>query len=349
MSFDDNFRKVVPYVPGEQPQNMDVIKLNTNENPYPPAPGVIALAKELTYDPLRLYPDYKATELVTELARSYKVSEDCIFVGVGSDDVLSMVFLTCFNSGKPVFFPDITYSFYEVWADVYRIPYEKKPLDENFRIKASDYYGENGGVVIANPNAPTGIAENIDFIRDILDHNRESVVVVDEAYIDFGGESAASLLSEYDNLVVVETFSKSRSLAGLRIGFAFASPKIIKAINDVKYSINSYTLNMPSIKLGAEAVRNGEYYRDITQKVIFVREEFSKELSKRDFEILPSSTNFVFAKHKTTSGSFIFEELKKRGIFVRHFKGERIKEYLRITIGTREQMEKLLEALDEIL
>ena len=227
-AFEKNIRKVEPYVPGEQPQRK-VIKLNTNENPYPPSPGVLAAMKELeqNMETLRLYPDPTADLLVSALADYYHVGKDQVFVGVGSDDVLAMCFLTFFNSEKPIFFPDITYSFYKVWADLYRIPYECKPLDEEFRIVKEDYYEENGGVIFPNPNAPTSLYENLDFVEDILRHNQDVIVIVDEAYIDFAGESALKLLDKYENLIVVQTFSKARSMAGMRIGYAIGSPLLI--------------------------------------------------------------------------------------------------------------------------
>ncbi len=343
--WEKNIRTVEPYVPGEQPQNTDVIKLNTNENPYPPAPEVVRASAEMNTDRLRLYPDPAASVLIDALAALHGVKSTQIFPGVGSDDVLSMIFLTFFNSDSPILFPDITYSFYSVWADVYRIPYETPALDGNFMINAEDYYKDNGGVVIANPNAPTSIYREPEFIRDILDHNRESIVVVDEAYIDFAGRSALELLDDYDNLIVVRTFSKSRSMAGLRIGYAIAGERIIKALNDVKYSVNSYTLNMPSIELGTAAAKNNDYYSRITQKIIATRERTVKELSKLGFECLPSGANFVFAKHTSMAGEVIFKELKEAGIFVRHFNAPRINDYLRISVGTDEQMDRLFDFL----
>lgn len=340
-----NIRRVEPYVPGEQPKADNIIKLNTNENPYPPAPAVLKAASEMDANPLRLYPDPKIEKLVNALAKSHGVDSEQVFAGVGSDDVLSMIFLTFFNSDKPVLFPDITYSFYKVWADVYRIPYETPALNDDFRIVAADYYRDNGGVVITNPNAPTSIAEGLDFIRDILEHNRDSVVVVDEAYIDFGGETAIPLLNEYDNLIVVRTFSKSRSMAGLRVGYAIAGKEIIKALNDVKYSINSYTLNMPAIDLATLAVESEEYYEEITAKIIATRERTVKALVELGFTCLPSSANFVFAKHEKIPAETIFNALKERGIYVRYFNAPRINEYLRITIGTDEEMDKVLDFL----
>lgn len=342
-------RTVEPYVPGEQPKDRNIIKLNTNENPYPPAPQVAEAERNMDAGLLRLYPDPTASSLVEALAAAHKVAPTQIFPGVGSDDVLAMIFLTFFNSEKPVLFPDITYSFYSVWAEVYRIPYERPALKDDFTINVSDYYRDNGGIVIANPNAPTSIAMGLDSIRDILNHNRDSIVVVDEAYIDFGGESALALLPEYDNLIVVRTFSKSRSMAGLRIGYAIASPEIIKAMNDVKYSINSYTLNQPSIILGTLAAQNGAYYDEITAKVVATRSRTVKRLSELGFTCLPSSANFVFAKHNKRSGQEIFDALKAAGIYVRHFSAPRIDDYLRITIGTDAQMDAMFEFLEKYL
>ena len=342
-----NIRVVEPYVPGEQPKLQNIIKLNTNENPYPPAPAVVETAKNIDMNRLKLYPDPTASRLVDALAKFHGVKPTQIFPGVGSDDVLSIAFLTFFNSDKPVLFPDITYSFYKVWAAVYRIPYETPALDENFNIVAEDYYRENGGVVIANPNAPTAIYRNLNFIRDILDHNQDSIVIVDEAYIDFGGVSALTLLDEYENLVIVRTYSKSKSMAGIRIGYAIASETLIKAMNDVKYSINSYTMNMPSIELGAVAIENNDYYDEVAQKVIATRERTVKRLVELGFECLDSKANFVFARHKSIAGKTLFEELKREGVYVRHFDDERINDFLRITIGTDEQMERLFELLEK--
>ena len=348
-AWEKNLRVVEPYVPGEQPQCSDIIKLNTNENPYAPSPKVEEMLKEIQEEKLKLYPNPKAEKLVKSLANRYGVKEDQVFVGVGSDDVLGMAFLTFFNSKKPILFPDITYSFYKVWAELYKIPYECPALDENFRIQKEDYYKENGGVVIANPNAPTSIYEPISFIRDILDHNQDVIVIVDEAYIDFAGESALSLLNEYENLVIVQTFSKSRSLAGLRVGYAIANERLIKALNDVKYSYNSYTMNLTSIECGAVAVEDQEYYDMITKKVIRTREEAKKRLAEFGFTSLESGTNFLFVTHKTIPAKEIFEKLKEKKIFVRYFSSPRIDNYLRITIGTEEQMQKVYEALAEII
>lgn len=338
-----------PYVAGYQPKDYNVTKLNANENPYPPAPGVIKAMEDFELGNLRLYPALNADELIEELADFRHVKPSQVFVGVGSDDVLGMCFLTYFNSEKPILFPDVTYSFYDVWADLYRIPYECPKLDDEFNIKKEDYYKENGGIVIANPNAPTSISVGLDFIRDILDHNRDVIVIVDEAYVDFGGESAISLLDEYDNLVVVQTFSKSRSLAGLRIGYAIASEELIQALNNVKFSYNSYTMNMLSIRLGAESVKDREYFYNTLDKILETRSWAKEELEKLGFECKDSCTNFLFATHKTVAAKEIFEKLQERKIYVRHFDKERIDNYLRITIGTEEQMQQLVDALKEIL
>ena len=349
MSWENNIRKVVPYIPGEQPGRKDVIKLNTNENPYPPAPGVEKLLQEFDWDALRLYPDTDATVLVKELAAHYQVKPSNIFVGVGSDDVLAMAFLTFFNSDKPILFPDITYSFYDVWADLYRIPYKLCPLDEDFRIVAEDFKKENGGIIFPNPNAPTGVLESVEMIEEIVKANPDVVVIVDEAYIDFGGQSCLPLIEKYENLLVVQTFSKSRSMAGMRIGFAMGSEKLIGYLNDAKFSFNSYTMNMTSQILGAEAVRDNDYFTSCNTKIIATRERTKTQLKELGFTFPDSKANFVFAKHNTKSGAEIFNALKERNIYIRYWNKPRIENHLRITIGTDEQMDKLIEALKEIL
>lgn len=342
-------RKVVPYVPGEQPQESNMIKLNTNENPYPPAPGVIKALEQFDTDRLRLYPEPTCKVLVDAIAEYYGLDSSEVFVGVGSDDVLAMIFMTFFNSEKPIVFPDITYSFYDVWADMLRIPYEVKELDENFLIKKEDYYGDNGGVIFPNPNAPTGILMEYSEIEDIIAHNRDVIVVVDEAYIDFGGKSALPLIEKYDNLLVVQTFSKSRSLAGMRIGYAMGNAKLIKYINDVKYSFNSYTMNQTALALGVEAVRDKEYFEETRQKVIATREWTKGELRKLGFSFGDSMSNFIFATHEKVPAKEIFEALRKEHIFVRYFSKERISNYLRISIGTQQEMETLVQFLIDYL
>jgi len=345
MSWEDNVRKVVPYVPGEQPTNKNIIKLNTNECPYPPAPKVRELINDMKYEDFRLYPDPEAKSLVNVLSEYYGVPSDQVFVGVGSDDVISMAFLTLFNSDKPILFPDITYSFYDVWADLYRIPYKQIPVDDEFKIHKEDYYGENGGIIFPNPNAPTGVLEDLDFVEDIIKHNQDVVVIVDEAYIDFGGKSALPLIDKYDNVLVVQTFSKSRAMAGMRIGYAFGSKKLIKYLQDAKFSFNSYTMNRPSLTLGTAAVEDDKYFKDTCGKIIATRERVKKELTELGFEFPDSKSNFIFAKHKEKSGQEIFDALKSNNIFVRHWNSPRIAEYLRISIGTDAEMDAMLEFL----
>lgn len=337
-------RKVEPYVPGEQPREK-VIKLNTNENPYPPAPGVQKALETLRAEDFRLYPDPACGILVDALADEYGVGSDQVFVGVGSDDVISLCFLTFFNSGRPILFPDITYSFYKVWAGLYGIPYECPKLDDNFRIVREDYYRENGGIIFPNPNAPTAVYEELDFVEDILEHNRDSVVIVDEAYVDFAGKSAMELIDRYDNLIVTQTFSKSRSMAGMRIGFAVSNPDLICCLNDVKYSFNSYTMSRAALVCGAEAVKDRNYFEESISRIIATRERAKEELKKLGFVFTDSRANFLFAKHPDYDGGQLFEELKAQKIYVRHWPGERLGQYLRITVGTDEEMDRLFDFL----
>ena len=344
-----NIRKVTPYVPGEQPKNADVIKLNTNENPYGPAPAVKRALKEFDAELLRLYPDPASDVLVDALAKRYGLGKDQIFVGVGSDDVLAMAFLTFFNSDRPILFPDISYSFYSVWAELYGIPYERPALDDGFQIRKEDYYKENGGVIFPNPNAPTSLALGLADVEDIIARNRGSVVIVDEAYIDFGGESALGLLSKYENLLVVQTFSKSRSLAGLRIGYAMGNPALIKALNDVKYSFNSYTMNRTSLVLGAAAVKDEAYFQETVGKIKATRERTKERLKALGFVYPEPSANFIFAGRPGTDAKALFEALREKDIYVRYFDAPRINRYLRITIGTDEQMERLFDFLENYL
>ena len=348
-NWEKNVRKVVPYVPGEQPHEADMIKLNTNENPYPPSPKAAEAIKRVAEeDTLRLYPDPTAAELVQAIADVYHVSPKQIFVGVGSDDVLAMAFMTYFNSDKPILFPDITYSFYDVWAEEFRIPYEQIPLDENFCIVPEQYFAENhpnGGIVFPNPNAPTGVELSLSAIESILQHNPDVVVIVDEAYVDFAGESARSLIDKYDNLIVVQTFSKARSMAGMRIGYAISNPHLIKCLNDVKYSFNSYTMNQTSLVCGVEAVKDRAHFEETVHKIIETREWAKEELAKLGFEFLDSKANFIFAKHPEYDAKELFEAMKKENIYVRFWGSRRIEQYMRITIGTKEEMETMFSFL----
>ena len=348
MSWESNVRRVEPYVPGEQPKENDIIKLNTNENPYPPSPNAVKALEHFDTNKMRLYPDPNSQILVEALAERYGLKSSQVFVGVGSDDVLSMAFMTFFNSDKPVLFPDITYSFYDVWADVYRIPYKQISLDENFRINPDDYCCENGGIIFPNPNAPTGVLEGLSMIEKIIKSNPDSIVIIDEAYIDFGGESCLPLIEKYDNLLVVQTFSKSRSMAGMRIGFAMGNEKLIKYMNDVKFSVNSYTMNPVTQICGAESVKDEVYFKKTVDKIIATREDTKIKLKNLRFNFPDSKSNFIFASHNTKPANEIFEELKKRKIFVRYWNKPRISIYLRITVGTSEEMTSLLNALEEI-
>ena len=348
-TWEENIRKVVPYVAGEQPNKANMVKLNTNECPYPPAPGVERVIKAMDTDRFRLYPDPSAGKLVKELSDFYGIDEDMIFVGVGSDDVIANAFLTFFNSDKPVLFPDITYSFYPVWANLYKIPYETPAVGADFRIKKEDYYKENGGIIFPNPNAPTSILEPISFIEDIMEHNKDSVVIVDEAYIDFGGESALPLIKKYENLLVVQTFSKSRSMAGMRIGFAMGSRKLIKAMQDVKYSINSYTMNTTAIEAGVEAVRDREYFDAIRNKIINTREKTKEKMASMGFKFPDSKSNFLFATHEKYDMTELFKYLRSKDVYVRHWDNPLIKDYLRITIGTEEEMDVLFKEIKNFM
>lgn len=348
--WEKNIRRVSPYVPGEQPTVENVVKLNTNENPYPPAPGVAKVLHGLDTDTLRLYPDPTIRALVEELAHFYGLENDQVFVGIGSDDVLATCFLTFFNSGLPVLFPDITYSFYPVWCRLFRIPYNSLPLDENFRIVKEDYYRQNGGIVLANPNAPTSIYEKLELIDDIVSHNMGSIVIIDEAYIDFAdGPSATELINKYDNLVVVQTFSKSRSMAGMRIGYAMANSELIAALNDVKYSINSYTLNRIAILAGVEAVKDKAYFSENIKRIVATRERFQESLRTLGFNFPKSAANFVFASHKYIPAVKIYKALRENNIFVRYFDMPGIDNYLRISIGTDEEMDILLSFLRKFI
>ncbi len=349
MKWEENVRKVVPYVPGEQPNKAKMIKLNTNECPYPPAPGVEKALSNMQYEEFRLYSDPEIKSLTEELAKYYGVKKEQVFVGVGSDDVLAMAFLTFFNSEKPILFPDVTYSFYDVWADLYRIPYKTCALKEDWHIDPADYMQENGGVIFPNPNAPTGLEESQETVEEIIKANQDVVVIVDEAYVDFGGTSALPLIEKYENLLVVQTFSKSRSMAGMRIGFAIGSEKLIKYLNDAKFSFNSYTMNRPSQILGVEAIKDKEYFETTVSKIIVTRERVKKELKDLGFSFPDSKANFIFASHESVPAKEIFQALKEADIYVRYWNKPRINNSLRITVGTDAEMDELIAFLKKYL
>lgn len=349
MSWRDNLIKIEPYVAGEQPNKTDFIKLNANENPYPPSPMVEKAVREFDAKTLKKYPSANAVPLVKAIAKREGLQTENVFAGNGTDDVLSIAFRALFNSDKPIIFPDITYSFNTVWCDILNIPYELIPVDEHFNIDLADYARENGGVVIANPNAPTSIGRGLDFIREILDNNRDSAVIVDEAYVDFGGVTAVPLLAEYDNLLITRTFSKSRSLAGMRLGWAMGSPELISALYATKDSMNSYPVDSIAQAAGAAAIEDEEYFQATLKKVIATRERLTRELRGMGFKLPDSQTNFVFATHPKYSAKEIFEYLKTRDIYVRWFSKPRIDNYLRITIGTDEDTDALIAALNELM
>ena len=346
-NYEDAIRRVTPYVPGEQPKDSGIIKLNTNENPYPPSDDVIKAI--CSARDLRRYPDPAASDLVEAIAGFEGLDPEQIFVGVGSDDVLAMSFLTFFNSEKPILFPDITYSFYDVWAELFRIPFERIPLNEKFGIEPEMYCRDNGGIIFPNPNAPTGVLMPLTQIRQILTDHPDVIVIVDEAYIDFGGKSAKPLLDEFENLIVVRTFSKSRSLAGMRIGYAMAAAGLIKALSDVKYSFNSYTMNLPSILAGKASIEDEAYFKETTDHIIRTREWFKKEMDGLGFVFPDSMANFLFVRHPDREAADIYKAAKEEGIYLRYFAKPRIDQYLRITIGTDEEMKRLLSFLKNYL
>jgi len=339
-----------PYVPGEQPKDKQYVKLNTNENPYPPSPRVLEAIRTAASGDLRLYPDPSCGTLAEKAAAHYGVSPDHIFVGNGSDEVLAFAFAAFFSpSGKPVLFPDITYSFYKVYAGLYRIPYQTVPLDESFRVVLSDFTAPNGGIILPNPNAPTSLYVETDKFRQLIEQNPDSVVIIDEAYIDFGGESAVRLVKEYPNLLVVQTLSKSRSLAGLRVGFAIGQPELIEGLNRVKNSFNSYTIDRLAMAGAAAALEDRDYFEETRRKVIATRSRVTEELRRRGFDVADSAANFLFVSHPKHRAPDLFSGLKQRGILVRYFDQPRIDNHLRISIGTDEEMDKLLQVLDELM
>ena len=346
-------RDLTPYVPGEQPKIANLIKLNTNENPYPPSPRALAaIQAELGNDAarLRLYPDPNADLLKAAIARTHGITAQHIFVGNGSDEVLAHVFMALLKHEQAILFPDITYSFYPVYCGLYGIDYETVPLAGDFTINPDDYAGRpNGGIIFPNPNAPTGRLLALDAVEAILKANPDSVVVVDEAYVDFGGESAIKLIDRYDNLLVVHTLSKSRSLAGLRVGFAAGHPGLIEALERVKNSFNSYPLDRVAIVAAVAAMEDGDYFEQCRKAVIATRDTLTAALTQLGFEVLPSAANFIFARHPQRDAAELAKALREKNIIVRHFKLPRIDQFLRITVGTDAECEALGEALKEII
>lgn len=344
-----NLRNIEPYVPGEQSKNKDIVKINANENPYPPSPKAIEVLKSFDTNKLRFYPSANSTKLKEAIAKYYKVDVSNVFVGNGSDDVLAVAFQSFFNSEKPIVYPDLTYSFYPVWCSLFGIKYKNYPVGDDFRINPEDYKEKNGGVVIPNPNAPTSLGEGLDFVEKILNYNQDSVVIIDEAYVDFGGTSSIPLIDKYENLLVTGTFSKSRSLAGLRIGFAIGSKALIDVMEAVKNSYNSYTVDSLSIEMGAASIEDDEYFKSTCKKVIETRERVTLELEKLGFDVLDSQTNFIFVTHNKHNMKSLFEYLKTQKVFIRYFSLPRIENYVRITIGTNEEMDIFLEKTKEFI
>ncbi len=341
--------KLVPYVPGEQPKLANLVKLNTNENPYGPSPKALAAMQAALNDELRLYPDPNSDLLKEAVARYYAVEKNTVFVGNGSDEVLAHVFHGLLKQSLPILFPDITYSFYPVYCGLYEVPFQQVPLTESFDINLEEYAQPNGGIIFPNPNAPTGVLTPLSAIEKLLQRNTESVVVVDEAYIDFGGDSAVALTKTYPNVLVVQTLSKSRSLAGLRVGIAIGHPDLIEALERIKNSFNSYPLGRMAIAGAAAAFDDVAYFRQTTQAVIDSRTTLCAQLAAMGFEVLPSAANFVFARHPQRDGAVLTKALRERSVIVRHFKAPRIDQYLRITVGSPQQNDALVQALGDIL
>ncbi len=346
--FTGRLSALTPYVPGEQPQDRKYLKLNTNESPFPPSPGVTRAAEEEA-GKAQLYSDPESAVLRRALGARYGLEPERIVVSNGSDEVLNFAFMAFGDEKAPLVFPDITYGFYPVFAELNRIPYRTIPLDGDFRIRPEDYYDSGCNVVLANPNAPTGLALEPDQVEDILKRNREHVVILDEAYVDFGGESALPLLGKYDNLLIVQTFSKSRSMAGARLGFAMGSEAIIGDLKTIQYSTNPYNVNRMTAAAGTAALREQAYYDDCCRRIMENRVWTKERLEELGFSVLPSRTNFLFARWDRMGGEELYLALKERGILIRHFGLERIKDYNRITIGTREQMETFIAGVRECL
>ena len=339
-----------PYTPGEQPKVTGrLIKLNTNENPYPPSPRVLDVINDTELQKLKLYSDPAASELTEAIAEFYGLRQEQVMVGNGSDEVLAFIFMALRGSNDVIYYPEISYSFYPVYCDIFQARGVKVPLRDDFSIGASDYFNLDGTIVITNPNAPTGRALTLEEIESILVNNEENLVVIDEAYVDFGADSAVRLIDKYDNLLVVQTFSKSRSLAGARIVFAIGSEEIIADMNRLKFSFNPYNLNRLSILAGTEAMKDVEYFDDTRNRIIETREDFVKEMTELGFDVLPSKSNFVFASSDRISGEAYFKALRERNIIVRYFRDNKICNYVRITIGTPEEMKALTDATREIL
>lgn len=339
-------KKIKPYTPGEQPKDRKYIKLNTNENPYPPSPKVIRAIKKAVNETLRLYPDPTCSELRSVIAGYYKLNDEQVFIGNGSDELLAFAYPAFFEpEDKPILFADITYSFYPVYATLFKTNYKLIACDADFNIPLEGYSQENGGIIIANPNAPTGRGLSLEYIKNILNRNKDSVIIIDEAYIDFGGQSAVSLIKDYPNLLVVQTMSKSRALAGLRVGFAMGNEALIEAIIRIKDSMNSYTLDRLALAGAVEAIRDEAYFRKNRNKIMKTRKRISAKLKKMGFQVIPSEANFIFISNKNFYAGLLFQQLREKGILVRYFNKPKIDNFLRVTIGTNDEMDKFLDTI----
>lgn len=336
------------YTPGEQPKDMAYIKLNTNESPFPPSPKVIEAITREEIENLKLYPDPTCSALRESIAQAFDVHDKNVFVSNGSDDILNFAFMAFAGRGGKAVFPNISYGFYKVFSHLHGVDYETIPLKEDFSIDIADYYEKNGLVVIANPNAPTGLLLSTDQIEEILKKNPDNIVLIDEAYIDFGGTSCASLTKKYENLLVVQTFSKSRSMAGARLGFAIGHEDVIADLEKIKYSTNPYSINRVTLAAGVAAMESSDYYQKNCERIIAVREETKETLKEMGYTVTDSFANFLFVKKEGTDGDVIYKKLRQKGILVRHFDADKIRDYNRITVGTKEQMDALIEALREI-
>lgn len=347
--WNERVHKLEPYVPGEQPKDKRYIKLNTNENPYPPSPGVLAAIKAAVDDSLRLYPDPEAADLRAALAERFGLSSENIFIGNGSDEVLAFSFMTFFSPDRPVMFADITYSFYKVYANLCLLQADVIPLDDSFKMPVSAFCEPSGGVIIPNPNAPTAQGISIESIRKIIEADPDRVVIIDEAYVNFGGESVVPLVKEYPNLLVVQTLSKFGALAGLRVGFAFGAPELIQGLNRLKNSINSYTIDRLALAGAKAAVEDTEYYKRTAEHIIRTREHTIEKLSEMGFKVIPSEANFIFITHPQYDAEALFHQLREKGILVRYFHQPRITNYLRVSIGSDEEMEAFIQAVADLV
>ena len=345
----EKYCRLEAYTPGEQPQDKKYIKLNTNESPYPPSQGVLDAVNTDAVSLLNLYPDPECKNLRRTIAEQYTVEEKNVFVGNGSDDILNFAFMAFCGKDSPAAFPDISYGFYKVYAELHAIPFTEIPLNGKLEVCVRDYIGINKNIFIANPNAPTGLTLSLDDISRICESNQNNIVVIDEAYVDFGAESSVNLTKKFDNLITVMTYSKSRSMAGARLGFAIANEEIIKDLEKIKYSTNPYSINRLTNLAGIAALKDNSYYVENCKKIIEAREYTKVELQKLGFELTDSKSNFIFTKNSNIDGEMLYIKLKEKGILVRHFSKDRIKDYVRITVGTKEQMDALLAAIKTVI